>query len=52
MGCRVAVAVIAKAKGLWQSKIFASGAWLARGSSRFQAPGGLIEYGLGNAVFS
>ena len=30
----------------------AGSAWLARGSSRFQAPGSLIKYGLGNAVFS
>ena len=34
MGCRVAVSVIAKAKDLWQSKTFASSAWLARGSRR------------------
>ena len=52
MGCRVAVAVIAKAEGLRQSITCASGPWLAPVSSRFQTPGGLIEYGLGNAVFS
>lgn len=34
MGCRGAVSVIAKAKGLRQSMTFASSAWLTRGSRR------------------